>query len=76
MFFCEQVLFDKKRAVAVLYTKDGKDATVKAKKEVIVSAGTVGTTKLLLLSGVGPRSHLQSLKVRLRNVLSCCCSKP
>ena len=58
-----QILFDKKRAVGVLYTKDGKDATVKARKEVIVSAGTVGSSKLLLLSGIGPRNHLQSLKV-------------
>ena len=49
--------------MGVLYTKDSKDATVKVRKEVIVSAGTVGSSKLLLLSGIGPRNHLQSLKV-------------
>ncbi len=58
-----QILFDKKRAVGVLFNYQGKDQTVRARKEVILSAGTVGSTKLLLLSGVGPRNHLQSLKV-------------
>lgn len=59
----KKILFDKKRAVGVLYAHEGKDATVKARKEVILSAGTVGSTKLLLLSGIGPRNHLQSLKI-------------
>ena len=36
-----------------------------ATSEVILAAGTVGTSKLLMLSGVGPRDHLQSLKVWL-----------
>jgi len=36
---------------------------VRANNEVILSAGTVGTAKLLLLSGVGPKNHLQALKV-------------
>jgi len=30
---------------------------------VILAAGTVGSAKLLMLSGVGPRQHLQSLKI-------------
>jgi len=41
---------------------------VRANKEVILSAGTIGTAKLLLLSGVGPKNHLQALKV-----ISCGC---
>jgi len=39
---------------------------VSATTEVILSAGTIGTTKLLLLSGVGPRKHLQDMKVYMR----------
>jgi len=59
----KKILFEKKRAVGVLYTYKGEDLTVKARKEVLLAAGTVGSTKLLLLSGVGPRNHLQALKV-------------
>ncbi len=49
--------------MGVKYRHNGKVLKVKARKEVIVSGGTVGSAKLLLLSGVGPRNHLQSLKV-------------
>ena len=43
----------------------GEEKVVKTTGEIILAAGTVGTTKLLLLSGVGPKAHLQELKVSL-----------
>ena len=36
---------------------------VRSKKEIIISAGTAESAKLLLLSGIGPRSHLKSVNV-------------
>lgn len=50
-----------KHAFGVEYIRDGgtKINTVRARKEVILSAGTINSPKLLLLSGVGPREQLQ-----------------
>jgi len=58
-----QVVFEGRKAVGVVFKHDGKQKMVRAHNEVILSAGTIGTAKLLLLSGVGPKNHLQALKV-------------
>ena len=60
-------MFDGRRAAGVVYKRGGKERTMKAKKEVILCAGTVGSAKLLLLSGVGPRNHLLKMKVGSTN---------
>jgi choline dehydrogenase len=38
---------------------EAKIRTVRARKEVIISAGSINSPKLLLLSGVGPREQLE-----------------
>jgi len=60
-----QIIFEGQQATGVVMRHEGKEKIVKATEEVILAAGTVGTTKLLLLSGVGPKAHLQELKVQL-----------
>lgn len=52
-----------KRAVSVSYTKNGLEREVKVSKEVILSAGTVDSAKLLLLSGIGDKKELVSIGV-------------
>ncbi|MEO0913642.1 MAG: GMC family oxidoreductase N-terminal domain-containing protein, partial [Pseudomonadota bacterium] len=47
------------RATGLTYRKMGADFTVKARREVILSAGTFGSPQLLMLSGIGPGAHLQ-----------------
>lgn len=47
-------------------TTDGKTHTVHATREVILSAGAVGSPHLLLLSGIGPRRELESVDVPCR----------
>lgn len=50
--------------------KGGRTHNVKARKEIILSAGTIGTAKLLLLSGVGPYNHLSSIQIPVVRNLS------
>lgn len=61
----QKVVFEGKKAVGVVYRHEGEQKVARANKEVVLSAGTIGSAKLLLLSGVGPKSHLQSLKIPL-----------
>ncbi|XP_066922527.1 glucose dehydrogenase [FAD, quinone]-like [Clytia hemisphaerica] len=57
----QKILIDPetKTAKGVLYKKNGKSMTVKARKEVILSAGAVVSPQILMLSGVGPKEELE-----------------
>lgn len=50
----------------VLLNKQGKDIAVNVKKEVVVSAGAINSPQLLLLSGIGPRKHLEDLNIEVK----------
>lgn len=54
----EKLLFEGKRAVGVVFERGGKLITVKAKREVIVAAGSLASPQLLMLSGIGPAEQL------------------
>jgi choline dehydrogenase-like flavoprotein len=43
--------------------KSGETETANASKEVILSAGAIGSPHLLLLSGIGPRRELEAAGV-------------
>jgi choline dehydrogenase len=58
-----RVLFEGRRAVGVSYTHGGGAATVRARREVIVSAGSIASPQLLKLSGVGPAAELHALGI-------------
>ncbi|KAI1153766.1 hypothetical protein F4825DRAFT_239841 [Nemania diffusa] len=63
----EKLIFDttgvEPRVVGVQIRKDGNSVLVKAKKEVILSAGAFGSPKLLELSGIGSRERLEKLSI-------------
>ncbi len=60
-----QILFDSSRkATGVEYLYKGFRHTVSAKREVIVSGGSINSPQLLMLSGVGPKQHLEELDVK------------
>lgn len=47
-----------KTAIGVEFIKNRKRHRLFAKKEIILSAGTISSPQLLLLSGIGPKEHL------------------
>ena len=47
------------RAAGVVYEREGQQHEVRARREVILSAGALQTPQLLLLSGIGPASELK-----------------
>ena len=66
-----KVLFESKKAVGIEFSKLKKTFKAFATKGVILSAGTIGTPQILMLSGIGPKKHLEELKVtRIMNKVS------
>ena len=52
-----------KTATGVQFQRDGTIYSVSASKEVIVSAGSVNSAQILMLSGVGPAQHLHQMGI-------------
>ncbi|CAG9791473.1 unnamed protein product [Diatraea saccharalis] len=58
-----------KKVTGVEYVKDGETKTVGIKKEAIVSAGTINTPQILMLSGIGPKDTLDKFNIPVVNNL-------
>ncbi|CAG9831002.1 unnamed protein product [Diabrotica balteata] len=65
--FVEKILIDPEttEAAGVVVRINGKTLTVKATKEVILSAGVINSPQLLMLSGIGPRKNLEEVGINL-----------
>ncbi|MCW5257523.1 GMC family oxidoreductase [Verminephrobacter aporrectodeae] len=65
----QRIVFDGRRAVgAVVSDQRGGDSwTIRARRGVIVCAGTINTPQLLMLSGVGPGEELQAVGIEVKH---------
>jgi choline dehydrogenase len=66
------IMLEGKRAVGVRYCKGGPGGhsrEVRARREVLLAAGSFNSPQLLQLSGIGPASLLQSLGIEVRHAL-------
>lgn len=58
-----KVLFDGKRAIGIEGTRQGKSISIKARKEIVLSAGAIGSPQIMMLSGIGPGQHLKEMGI-------------
>ncbi|MEW5422827.1 choline dehydrogenase [Amorphus sp. 3PC139-8] len=56
--FARRIVIENGRAVGVEIERGGKIEIVRARREVILSASSINSPKLLMLSGIGPGAHL------------------
>jgi choline dehydrogenase-like flavoprotein len=67
--FAQRLVFDGGRAVGVEVVHDGSAETLRAEREVILSAGSYQSPVLLMLSGIGPEDELAPLGIPVRESL-------
>ncbi|XP_045160659.1 glucose dehydrogenase [FAD, quinone]-like [Mercenaria mercenaria] len=54
-----------KQVKGVYFVRNGRKNYIEAKREVIVSGGAVNSPQLLMLSGIGPKNHLDDLNIKV-----------
>ena len=54
-----RIVMDGKRAVGVQYRNGKQEVSLRADREVVLSAGALQSPQILMLSGIGPGAHLQ-----------------
>jgi choline dehydrogenase len=55
-----RIVFDGKRAVGVAYRGPAGERVIRARREVVLASGAIGSPHLLMLSGIGPAEHLRA----------------
>lgn len=65
----ESIDINDKTARGVSYIQNGKRHQINANKEVILSGGAFGSPQILMLSGIGPKAHLESVGIKVKHDL-------
>jgi len=61
-----RIVIENGRATGVEYAQPSGASLAHAKREVIVSAGAIGSPQILMLSGIGPAEHLREKGLQVR----------
>ncbi len=61
--FATKIIFEGRHATGVSYERAGRETVVRARREVILSGGSINSPQLLKLSGVGPAAELRALDI-------------
>ena len=62
----ETVILDGGRAAGVTCSNRGETKRIMAEREVLLCAGAVATPHLLMVSGIGPRGHLEDMGIETK----------
>lgn len=65
-----KILFDGKRATGIQYRRGGQSVEIRARREIVLSGGSVNSPQLLQLSGVGPAGLLKDIGVPVHHELA------
>ncbi|KAF2891390.1 hypothetical protein ILUMI_14783 [Ignelater luminosus] len=58
-----KILINNKKAYGVEFIRNSKKYKATTSKEVIISGGTINSPQILMLSGIGPKEHLEELGI-------------
>ncbi|MCW0000339.1 choline dehydrogenase [Pararhizobium sp. YC-54] len=64
--YARKIVIENGRAIGVEIERGGKIEVVKTNREVIVSASSFNSPKLLMLSGIGPAAHLKEMGIEVK----------
>ena len=63
--FVEKIIFEGTKAIGIEVNIKGKINKIFANKEIILSGGSINSPQLLMLSGVGPASHIKEKGIKV-----------
>ena len=65
-----KIEIENRKATGVYVVRNFRKYFIKAKNEIILSAGAIASPQLLMLSGIGPKEHLEDMGIPLKEELS------
>ncbi len=65
----KRIVIEHGRATGVEILENGQSVFIRAEQEVVLTAGAIGSPKLLLLSGIGAPEHLKAVDIETRHAL-------